>query len=286
MLRTPMIIVARKITAEPTVPTPLLIEVGPPQWVTGDSTLLVQGLPSPASLSAGERLAADLWTVPVAALPNLILVVAADAVGRWNLRLRLVGAEGRLLAEARTTIVIEVPAAAPEAVAPTSPRAAGADAPAPAVGVPPPSGAGPLPQVAAALREPDRLGAVAVPAALAATGGDGPSPPSVARARASDRPAPPPRSDDTERLIARGEFHLAAGNIANARQFFLRAAEGGSARGALLLAATYDPYELAGPQILGLQPNTALALSWYLRAQELGAALAAERLRRLTARAP
>ena len=81
------------------------------------------------------------------------------------------------------------------------------------------------------------------------------------------------RSDDWDRLVTRGEFHLAAGNIAIARQFFLRAAEAGSAQGALLLAATCDPRELAGPKILGIQPNSALALSWYRRAQELGCRL-------------
>jgi TPR repeat protein len=93
-------------------------------------------------------------------------------------------------------------------------------------------------------------------------------------------------ADGAEWLVARGESHLALGNIATARQFFLRAAETGSARGALLLAATYDPSELGRPQIVGVLPDRALAVRWYRRAQELGAALASERLARLNANTP
>jgi TPR repeat protein len=124
---------------------------------------------------------------------------------------------------------------------------------------------------------------LATPAVRAAAD---PSPLSTPDRREPDRAVVPARPNDTERLVARGESHLASGNIAVARQFFLRAAEAGSARGALLLAATYDPYELDLPEIVGVLADRALAVSWYRRAQELGAALAAERLARLDANAP
>ncbi len=87
-----------------------------------------------------------------------------------------------------------------------------------------------------------------------------------------------------ERLLARGERDLADGNVAQARQFFLNAAKAGLPRGALLLAATYDPRELARPSVLGVQPNMALARQWYERARELGAMEAEERLRGLVER--
>jgi glycosyltransferase involved in cell wall biosynthesis len=86
-----------------------------------------------------------------------------------------------------------------------------------------------------------------------------------------------------EKMIARGERNLADGNVAAARQFFLRAAEAGIARGALLLASTYDPHEFVQLRIQGVQPNPAVARKWYTRARELGAALADERLFRLGA---
>jgi hypothetical protein len=84
-----------------------------------------------------------------------------------------------------------------------------------------------------------------------------------------------------ERLVARGEKEMEQGGVAVARQFFLRAAQEGLARGALLLAATYDPRELARSGVRGVQPNIAEARKWYQRARELGAPEAEERLARL-----
>jgi hypothetical protein len=81
-----------------------------------------------------------------------------------------------------------------------------------------------------------------------------------------------PLSADRERLakmIARGERELEAGNVSGARQFFLRAADGGLARAALLLAWTYDKDEFARLRILGVMPNRELADKWYKRAREL-----------------
>jgi TPR repeat protein len=71
---------------------------------------------------------------------------------------------------------------------------------------------------------------------------------------------------------------VAQGNIATARQFFLRAAQLGMARGALLLAATYDPRELARWGARGVQANVGEARRWYERARELGATEAQGRL--------
>jgi hypothetical protein len=87
-----------------------------------------------------------------------------------------------------------------------------------------------------------------------------------------------------ERYVARGEESLAAGNVAVAREFFLRAADAGAARGALLLASTYDPYELVGLHVVGVQPNIDLAQRWYKRAEALGEKHASERITRLERR--
>jgi len=95
-------------------------------------------------------------------------------------------------------------------------------------------------------------------------------------------PPPPVLSpadrEAAERLVARGEREIEQGNIAAARQFFLRAAQANLARGALLLAATYDPRELARWRVQGVQPNLVEARKWYERARELGAPEAAARL--------
>ncbi len=95
-------------------------------------------------------------------------------------------------------------------------------------------------------------------------------------------PALTPADRETaEKLVARGEREFELGNIAHARQFFQRAAQAGLARGALMLAATYDPREIARVGAVGVQPNLAEARRWYTRAIELGASEAAERLARL-----
>jgi hypothetical protein len=91
----------------------------------------------------------------------------------------------------------------------------------------------------------------------------------------------PEDRERAEKLVLRGERELSEGNIASARNFFLRAAEVGFARGALLLATTYDPRELSRMRAQGIQPNPAEARKWYERARELGAPEASERLSRL-----
>jgi hypothetical protein len=91
----------------------------------------------------------------------------------------------------------------------------------------------------------------------------------------------PAERESAEKLVARGERDLEQGNIALARQFFLRAAQAGLARGALLLAATYDPRELARMRAVGVQANLEEARKWYEQARRLGAPEAEERLARL-----
>lgn len=74
-----------------------------------------------------------------------------------------------------------------------------------------------------------------------------------------------------EKLLARGESHLAQGNIASARAFFRHAAEAGVAVGATLLAVTYDPVELQRLRVVGVVADRNEARKWYQRARELGA---------------
>jgi hypothetical protein len=106
----PMIIVAAAINAPPALRTPLLIEIGPPQWVPADSALYVHGVLPQFSLSRGRRRSADLWSIPIAALADLAIDVAADASGRADLTFSLVGASGSPLAKATTTIVVSADA--------------------------------------------------------------------------------------------------------------------------------------------------------------------------------
>jgi TPR repeat protein len=86
---------------------------------------------------------------------------------------------------------------------------------------------------------------------------------------------------EAERLVSRGERHLADGNITIARQYFLRASELGLAIAALKMAETHDARALGGINVRGLMPDPAEAKKWYERALELGAPEAEARLQRL-----
>jgi hypothetical protein len=103
---------------------------------------------------------------------------------------------------------------------------------------------------------------------------------------------PPPALTPQDRqraldFLKKGEEMFAAGNVGAARLFYERAADAGLAEGALALAATFDPDELARRQVLGgVQPDRAAARRWYGRALELGASEAENRLDRLGARTP
>ena len=84
-----------------------------------------------------------------------------------------------------------------------------------------------------------------------------------------------------ERLVELGDRYLDQGNILVARQFFLRAAQGGLAAAAFKLAQTHDPHELARRNVQGLRPDPAEAKRWYTRASDLGASEAKARVGRL-----
>ena len=91
--------------------------------------------------------------------------------------------------------------------------------------------------------------------------------------------APPPAQ--SERLVTYGDRYLAQGNVAIARQYFLRAAQMEHARAAFKLAETYDPHELARLNVSGLRSDLVEAKSWYARASQFGAEDAKARLARL-----
>jgi len=224
----PRIAVLATVVAEPASQMPLQIRIGPTESIPRNSFLRLKGLPPTASLSEGHSIAPGAWAIPLNGLPRLRLNLPASVSGKSELLISLVDEDGKLLAEARVSLVIQpqIPATAP-------------------------------PAPAAVEKEP-------MPA----------SPPPRAQAPALT----PADRENAEKLVARGERDLEQGNIAQARQFFLRAAQIGLARGALMLAATYDPRELARMRAVSVQPNIAEARKWYMRAVELGAPDAAHKL--------
>jgi hypothetical protein len=90
--------------------------------------------------------------------------------------------------------------------------------------------------------------------------------------------------DDARRLCAEGLIAFAKGDIADARAFLKRAAEGGDARALMALGDTYDPTTLSRLGALGMKGDEALARSYYSRALAAGVGGARERIAALAAK--
>ncbi len=276
----------------------------------------IQGLPPQVSLSDGHAIAPGAWAVPIAALPDLRIVIPAGVAGRSEVAISLIGIDSGIIADARSMLVVAGAALAgvPDAPQPAAPPSTAAPKPksepepepklAPgvaAVPVPPPvvtatpaspplappAPAGPPPQ-AASPPQPAPAQAPAAPpsppverpppAVAAAI----PPPPPVAKAPAIQTPPtiaiPSPEALERGRSFhARGRTLLDGGDIASARLLFQRAAEAGHWEGALAMGTTYDAGELSRRRTVGVRPDAAEARRWYERARELGGGENAER---------
>jgi hypothetical protein len=85
-------------------------------------------------------------------------------------------------------------------------------------------------------------------------------------------------SEEIAILVKRGNDLLADGDIAAARLLLRRAAEAGSAEGALALGTTFDPVALQRIGAIGAVADLAKARRWYQRAAELGSSTASQQL--------
>jgi TPR repeat protein len=111
-----------------------------------------------------------------------------------------------------------------------------------------------------------------------------PLPPVLERPAAAAAPRPPAvRMDpaETARLRARGDELLRPHDVAAARLFFMRAADGGDAASAVAAGKTFDPAFLRRTGAIGLNGDLGQAAFWYARARDLGNEEAAGLLRSL-----
>lgn len=244
----PRITVPTTIIAQPASLISLSIQVGPPGALPSNSFVRLRGLPPSISLTEGHAIGPGSWAIPLFGLAALKANVPAGVSGRTEIIVNLVGVDGSLLAEARTALVV---------------------GPAAMLGPPP---------------EQKRAGTLAAPPAAAPTP---PTPvPAIRLERGGQQVVRVPQlsAEDrakAEKLVGQGERFLQQGSIVLAREFFRRAADAGLAQGAIRLAATYDPAEIARLQAQGVVADRAEARKWYERARELGAPEAEERLARL-----
>jgi hypothetical protein len=248
--------VAAEIRIAPAVVSalPIKIAVGadfPPQ-----AMLLVHGLPARVTLSEGRSFGTGVWAVPLANVGRLEIAPATGTSGKTSITFELVTLEGKILAQAKSSLQI-TPLAAEQRKAPQSTANSGAS------------------------------DAIALTAGSLPT--DDPAPPAALGDRtASLAPEPrltPEQSDHFRKLIERGDELMQSGKVSSARLLYQSAAEGGSAEAALALAETYDGSELVRWKVMGgIQPDLALAKKWYQKAKQLGSPEADGHLLRLSTR--
>lgn len=70
--------------------------------------------------------------------------------------------------------------------------------------------------------------------------------------------------------LAKGDALMKTGDIASARQFYMKASELGNPKGAYGVARTYDPKVFAELNVQGLQPDATQAADWYKKAAAAG----------------
>jgi len=248
--------IAAILLAEPGVETPLPIQIAPSDDLPKNSFIRIRGLPPSATLSEGHVIAAGSWAVPLSALPTLKLAAPISNASKSEITVALVGIDGNVWAEARSTLAVISASSLPLGnQGPRTPPQATA-----AVGQ---SGA-PSPQAdtSISMTQPEASGAGA----------------------SSRIPTTPQDNERAIGLLAKGDEMLEEGDVAGARLYYQRAVDLGLAKAAVALAETYDPNELSRWPVAGLQPDVATALRWYEHALQLGAPEANDRLRRLTSR--
>ncbi|MGE0628317.1 MAG: hypothetical protein AB7O43_10870 [Hyphomicrobiaceae bacterium] len=317
----PALRVSPVILAEPQSETPIAIQVEPEGAVPPKSYVRIRGLPPTAKLSEGHLVAPGSWAIPLSALASLKVLSPISASGRSEISISLINVDGNVLADTRASLVIapawllgpdgkKRPASAEERaearIAPPTPRRAARPqqtVPAnranvmtqmhgptgPARPASPTAEAGTAvaalpPDATAGLRS--ATDATASAALSAPTGAPSAREPNSSAIASSPKPPVLTPEDRAKAMLMlkRGEEFLHQGNIAAARQFFLRATDIGLAQGAMRLAATYDPAELSKLPVAGLTPEYEEARRWYERAYQLGAKEAAEKLSRIGGR--
>lgn len=246
--------IAATILAEPGVANPLPIQIAG-NALPKNSFIRIRGLPPSATLSEGHVIAAGSWAVPLSALPTLKLTAPISDNGRSQLTITLVGIDGTVWAEARSSLAVVPASSIPVTDEARSQKQTTVATVGPA-GAPPPE---PTPATRHGLND---------------TGVVTPQAPELS---AED-------AERAERLLGRGNDMMEEGDVAGARLFYQRSVDIGLAKAAIAMAETYDPGELRRWPVRGLQPNIDLARQWYERALQLGAPEASDRLRRLSSR--
>ena len=98
--------IANTIQAEPGSKARVKIEIAPRSAMVPNSFVRINGLPHTAGLSEGHVIAPGSWSVALAALTNLEIILPAGSEGRSNFSVSLIDIEGNVLAETRAVLLV------------------------------------------------------------------------------------------------------------------------------------------------------------------------------------
>ena len=247
----PTIEVAAEIVVVSSVVTPLQIKVSRADALTHQAIMIIRGLPARVTLTEGRSFSPGVWAIPLSAVGRIEMVSAHDINGRSDLTIELVALDGKVLANAASTLYIMPPGVMQDKV-----PSASADG-------------------------KNKGNSIAL--TVGPLGGKPDLPATSTQTPASLTPRLTAAEIETARNMTRkGDENMQAGKIAAARLFYKSAAESGYAPAALALGATYDSRQLARLKVVGgEQADPAMARTWYEKARELGAPEAERRLQAL-----
>lgn len=249
------------------------LDLEPAGAIPTGAYVVVRGLPEETTLSRGFQMGPDAWMVSITDLKGLEARLPARATGTVTLDVRLLSADGQLLAGDKRTLssartseaprLAALPATPAPPVGPAAPAAAQPAARGAVIAPPVPI----LPPPAITRTGPAATPAAATPATPLSAGPIAPAVPA---------PAPQKAISPEALMFSRGRRMLDAGNIALARPLLERAAATGSGEAANLLASSFDPAWLRRVGVIGIDGDPDSARRWATEAQRLGRAEAAQ----------
>jgi TPR repeat protein len=102
----PRIKIGTALFAQPASHVAVPVQVDAAERLPRHSFVRVRGLPPSVSLTEGFAIGPGMWAVPLLGLATLKANVPAGASGQWDFLVALVDAEGTILAEAASKLVI------------------------------------------------------------------------------------------------------------------------------------------------------------------------------------
>ncbi len=230
--------------------TPIALNISLPANLDGtEMSVMIQGVPDKATLSAGKNLGAGNWLLNEAQLDGVTLSTNKDfKPGNYELEVILVRSDGKVPETRKVSVAVGLETVGPvslQNLAARSESEAKVDA---------------VKSVAASEKTTYVKSGVAIQVAATPV-----SP-------APDTALLTLTKQEVHTLMTRGDTLLREGDVAGARLLLEYAANSGNKQAMVKLGNSYDPKHLAKLGVRGVQPNESRAVHWYGRAAKSAAA--------------